>query len=250
MGHPRFVRGLSLPEMLVCLFLVITLIALLFPTIRATRANARVAACRSSLYSIGTAFHDYAARFRGYYPMALCSSPSDGMPDVFPNRTNIRFWMDFLSESVEPSYGGTAGSMSREDRQRQSIFWRCPDFDRSGSDYAYGMNPYPNGHAPTWFLSSADSVLKYNLPIPSGRFARADEWRPSASRALIADAKYAVFRLAPRQVRPDRENSMGEGFYLDLTRHRGRAPINMLFADGHVDGVDLTGAKAAVLSKR
>ncbi len=65
--------GFTLIEVLVVVAIIALLIAILLPSLKAARAQARIAVCKGNQHELGNAFNMYANTFAGYYPLTAGS---------------------------------------------------------------------------------------------------------------------------------------------------------------------------------
>ena len=74
-AKPRKRRGFTLLELLVVMGVIAALVAILLPSVGASRNLAKNVACGSNLRSLGQAMHMYASENNGWYPRALPLAP-------------------------------------------------------------------------------------------------------------------------------------------------------------------------------
>jgi prepilin-type N-terminal cleavage/methylation domain-containing protein/prepilin-type processing-associated H-X9-DG protein len=108
--------GFSLVELLAVVAIIGVLAALILITLGPMRDNARKAKCSANLRSIGSAFNQFAADYRGYYPAVTYNTGhTDGR--VNPNKSH--WWVElkpYIGVDIK-TIGGIEGS----------AFAICPD---------------------------------------------------------------------------------------------------------------------------
>ena len=109
--------GFSLPELLVVMTTITTLMAVLLPSFGRTKEHARRVVCASNLRQLGFGLRMYAISNKGWYPVEeLCGNPQSVLtgglfPSYVPNR-DIFYCPS--AEALEPyaqsdEYGGPGG---------------------------------------------------------------------------------------------------------------------------------------------
>lgn len=189
-------RGFTLIELLAVVAIIGVLAALVLATLGPMRANAHMAKCASNLRSIGGAFNQFAADYRGYYPAVTYNT---GHLDGRVNPNKAHWWLElkpYIGVDIK-TIGGIEGN----------AFAICPDG-----------------------LTGMNGKINYYFQTP-----RATIGRP-AKTILAGDSQSHVLSVWIG-------DPTGELLTSDPDRHRGRA--NYLFADGHLEGLEIAEAAKA-----
>lgn len=102
-------RGFSLVELLAVVAIIGVLAALVLATLGPMRAKARTAKCAANLRSVGTAFDQFAADYRGYYP-AVTYNTGHLNGRVNPNKSH--WWLElkpYIGSDIK-TIGGIEGN--------------------------------------------------------------------------------------------------------------------------------------------
>lgn len=225
-------RGLTLIEILVTTAIIALLAAILLPSLSAAKSQARRSLCMSNLKQVGLATAMYLDDNRDYFWR------------YYVDRAEGRYWWFGLEPGGPPSstidvryrpLDKSKGVLARHLRSTDSGL-QCPSF------------PYDSGNYFPKFAARSASY-GYNLQL-----GPANPWRRTRRRAEFTRRAGSVFVFADG-VHFDFNPGMNEGHYIDYVpapadpsslggfghyRHNGRAAV--LFMDGHVDCLRLTGA--------
>ncbi len=217
-GHGDRVAAFTLIELLVVVSIVALLLAVLLPSLRQAREQAKLAACASALRQVGTAIHAYASDNGGYIPRG----PDPAHPFDFASNilASNQLWIGDGAAGPPPThprqYNGLGPLLSAAARDARVYF--CPADDnfnlqeelpKIGTEAdAYGSYFYRQlDHLPANAATGHLDRLGFNT---------------------IASRRVPVEALALDT------NSRGPGD-LGHTNHRGRR-VNILFRDGSVSG--------------
>ncbi|MDF3057613.1 MAG: hypothetical protein K0R17_1828 [Rariglobus sp.] len=161
-------RGFTLIELLAVVAIVGVLAALILATLGPMRANARMAKCASNLRSIGGAFNQFAADYRGYYP-AVTYNTSQLNGRVNPNKAH--WWLElkpYIGVDIK-TIGGIEGNP----------FAICPDglTGMNGKFNYYFQTPRATVGQPSRTILAGDSqshVLSVWIGDPTGDLLTSD----------------------------------------------------------------------------
>lgn len=171
------VRGFSLIELLAVVAIIGVLAALLLVTLGPMRANARMAKCASNLRSVGSAFEQFAADYRGYYPAVTYNTGHlDGR--VNPNKSH--WWLElkpYIGTDIK-TIGGIEGNP----------FAICPDglTGMNGKMDYYFQTPRVTIGRPSKTIMAGDSkshVLSVWIGDPTGETSTTSEPQRHRGRA-------------------------------------------------------------------
>jgi len=213
MGRHAF----SLIELLVVISIVAVLAGLLLPTVRLVKDAARTAECGSNMRQIGLCLMQFEADNEG--SMVGYGHNQGGWYTSWAALINTEVLAD---QKIQlPQYGEASRSslLCPEFYSPATGYWRCFLYN----DYAAcGGRPVvpPSSQHPNYA-----NWVDYYLGAPRSRFANtsATVLVQEASRGTTNDCATSTSRL---------------GF-----QHRGGRIANVLFVDGHVEGVTQAGAK-------
>ena len=195
-------RVFTLIELLVVVAIIAILASLLLPSLGKAREMARSRQCASNLKQIAIAIYSYA------------DNQNDGMLVNSYNGSNV--WNEILMQTGEiqerfPSYSSIKPSSSA---------FVCPSSATSDDCYSWG-----SGADPRW------RVLNYALNVST---ANGGTWK--LSRILNPSAKMLVIEENYYFTWYDRCDDNNSSTHRRLL-HKHNNAANILFVDGHVDGV-------------
>lgn len=251
-ARPR--RGFTLIELLVVVSIIAMLIAILLPSLRGARDQARSAVCLANLRRLGLATTFYIEHGDCFPPFRLQTVNGTTYVNQF-GRAKPR-WQWFLHEEVQPvispqgftlPFGdGDVSSDGRSGRDMTSKYFLDPSLRgplaRDVRNGAYGYNYQYLGNSRT----DSRAEVYDNFPVSDGRV------RATADTVLIADSRGAdhphgkhSYSLDPPRLAWE-QNALrfgpgaGDGTFAHSpaeARHGGKA--NLVFCDGHAEPLTL-----------
>ncbi|MBE2204361.1 MAG: prepilin-type N-terminal cleavage/methylation domain-containing protein [Chthoniobacterales bacterium] len=201
--------GWTLVEMLVLVCIVAILLALMMPAVSHMRKAAQNAKCLSNLRGLGTAALLYVAENDNYLPPVRMEPPAPAVNGL---------WYDHLHQYIgrEP---GRAGRM--EPGQPQNNPWWCPSVVAPSRRYTYAINRicgFGGSGDPVRYVKMGQRFINKTgeiLPLEG----------PLSKTAWFADGRSEYFMPVVG----------GLGNSIDWRHANSHA--NVLFMDGHVEGV-------------
>jgi prepilin-type N-terminal cleavage/methylation domain-containing protein/prepilin-type processing-associated H-X9-DG protein len=217
---PRFVRGLTLLELLVAIAIIAILTALLFPALRGVRDSSQGTACVSNLRQIGAAIAAYAADHDGRLPTGPKAPPFTSPSNLYPS-TGAPTSLISL-RTGEPVALGLL--LEKYLAQTPKVLF-CPGSDQPEDAEAELEKVGKTQAQCSYYYRHCGNTQLFDNPkvtIPDVRLqALGDNRNGVPIRALVIDTMFLcppeldTFNVKPR------------------TYHRARF-ANILFADGHV----------------
>lgn len=216
-SHTAGRAAFTLVELLVVVAVIALLGAILLPSLRQAKAQAKSAVCLSNLHQMGIAAQSYAHTYQGRFPIAYYN---ENRPGLF-----ISYAWDFISIKDWDAGGAT--------RIDPGLLWQgstntkiqqCPSFD--GEDN-WLDDPYTGYNYNTSYVGHGQGEAIV-APVMVSAIRR------PARCALFGDGQYASgankFMRAPWR-NPGDEQFAGRFAGTQGYRHRDRT--NVLFCDGH-----------------
>jgi len=223
-------RGFTLIEMLVVIGIVAVLTALLLPTLASARHRSRQTVCASNLNQMSVAYQAYEIDYPdGFYSLALGPAGIDGpqkMYDVRPDWTGD--WSGLWPGELEP-YLKSVG------------VYVCP-----GADMRY-VNTFHPPHLPEPLLVSYawNEVVKgrpETLPERMKQRRNLIKGHESDHLLFVDKPFYKFFYTARHLLSAGFANAsqlwISEGYCPASQDKRHPSGSNVLFCDGHVEGMD------------
>jgi prepilin-type N-terminal cleavage/methylation domain-containing protein/prepilin-type processing-associated H-X9-DG protein len=274
--------GFTLVELLVVIGIIAVLISILLPTLSAARRQANNLKCQAALREIGTAFKQYAMNYKGYYPAARNTTPTNAS-------LQNRRWTDMLAQYISKNGKNFTTAPDIATLRRNSVLWGCPewaktvDYDNTAGFTAdnvyngYAMQEYPL--ADDFFI--AGSVLNLAAYITDSSsppkiirkgYLKETVWTrpPSADRLLVADSQIDLIEVGPQTFTSTPLTGIKftpyDGVWAAIAGDPGRIGVdarhvsarvkkknaingpscNALFCDGHVIAVSVRTAYNAI----
>jgi prepilin-type processing-associated H-X9-DG protein/prepilin-type N-terminal cleavage/methylation domain-containing protein len=239
----------TLVELLVVIGIIAVLIALLLPALLKAREQAKSVTCMSNMRQIGIAVHQYAGASRDSIV------PATVLNEVQP-RAYLESWASVLAaqrllnlttvaniDDPAPSEPSVVRCPNNVAQVVNNYYfssptsgfgdglWRCQSFQLGGGyvDVGYGINGSTGTNTdPT----DADASNLPSRVVPQGtaplwndyRLFKMSQARKSSELALLFDGMF----MNHTNVNPARV----------AARHNNRRTTNILFLDGHVEGLD------------
>ncbi|HEY7117307.1 MAG TPA: type II secretion system protein [Tepidisphaeraceae bacterium] len=219
-SHPPFRRAFTLVELLVVIGIIALLVAILLPTLAKARSASKRSVCLSNLHQIGLAIHAYANENRSCIPYGPKAPP--------PTATNFYPVTGTVTSLISLENGDPVGLglllnqyLSKTPRV---LFCAEPDQDVNADEELANVGKAQAQCDYFYRHGSGGSLLAPPTTdhIKLGALGNNNDGLPI--RALVMDANFiaspglAVFHVFTR------------------TNHKQRW-VNILFADGHADGI-------------
>lgn len=251
--HGHFRRsgggGFTLPELLVVIGLIATLVAILLPVLSKAREAANQVKCMSNLRQLSAAFMMYANNNRGSFPGAALGEFG---ASVLPSPADWIYWQsgrDINQSAIAPYLGARGGTLRSVLRcPTDSLIPRhSPWADTAWLDpynYSYQMNWLLDGN-PYFARSFYDpprvggvrhASEKILLGEPEGRLIQSGSWNIGSVSA--APSGYLWRPVVPLSIRHDQPGRLSDPLN-DDTWHPLNADRrgNVALCDGHVEFV-------------
>ena len=234
-GGPRHGGGFTLIELLVVIAIIALLASLLLPALFNAKRSARFTACKGNLRQVGVALAMYVSDFSAY-PTSIAESVAAS------DQVILKTWADL----IEPYTTG-----GKTNAEFTDPLFACPS-DQS----TYGYNE--TGVAPTPFpveglglggSNQLNAVIGANL-TPTVFPLRESQVIVPADMIAIGDAgerdNYGIVLSIVGQIgfvmnmvsTPEDKQNEQNGYTFTKKRHGSKA--NILFCDGHVEGLKFT----------
>jgi len=238
-------RGFTLVELLVVVSITAMLVAMLSPSLKSARDQAKRVVCGSRLKQWGLAFSCYAAENRDMWPHCdgLDRGPDDrdepdiskedladwhGWVDLLPPTLRLKRWRDY------PRY----------QRPNQETFYQCPFARPTSPLELYSYRPLRDGY----FSYAMNSCLELdtnawpppdNVGWPMPSFLDTTKIVASARVILLfeqlLDPRKGFDEQLPYRAAGKHCGSYPKAFSARHQRGRSGLGGNLLYADGHVD---------------
>lgn len=230
-------RGFTLIEVLVVVAIIALLVAILLPTLKGARDQARRAACASQLHQIGMALHMYGQE-NGYFPAA-----GNGSNLWWPTRL-----MRQLEDQHEIFWCPSAPIWTFWDGKKELINQKPKDVDPPHPDkhytFSYGINDWGVGDTGE-AVTKTGGLVRLGLGAyagdPEAGELKVDRVKRPSEMIAIGDNDVSEDDLDKLAIIPNIiywfdgvidpwEKEEGSG-----NRHRGGA--NIVFVDAHVEWI-------------
>ena len=236
-GHGCFLRrkkncAFTLIELLVVIAIVALLASLLLPALTAAKRNARFASCKSNLHQIGVALTMYVSDFTAYPPSDLLELAGASSPSP---------WADL----IEPNLSGSKTNANVTD----PIF-QCPSDHKSYGYNGSGVDPSLFGASGlglggtnfgTVSVDMVNPILTHvplreaKVIVPSDMIAIGDPGMRFKDGYVIAVSGGIGFDDTVSFPSPQSEQ-----YLVDDAKKRHGSKANVVFCDGHVEGLKFT----------
>jgi prepilin-type N-terminal cleavage/methylation domain-containing protein/prepilin-type processing-associated H-X9-DG protein len=237
----RTARGFTLIELLVVVAIIALLIAILLPSLRRAREQARATVCMSNMRQVGLGIYYYSEEYDNHPPPNRFRSgpdaPHGGTP---PDYRDSDWW--YYAHMV-PKYV-PSNELSQTNAAFSGVF-RCPSDPEAGR--AYSMNIFASDYERTRpFATMYSRGTPFNLfrvehperylLIGEAHAIFADELGGDSygTRYIIGQEGSSIYRKFRKVVEEHQPSGRGPFYgYIDFSKHRDMA--NFLLADLHVE---------------
>ncbi|QOV90941.1 type II secretion system protein [Humisphaera borealis] len=233
----RTPRGFTLVELLVVIGIIALLISILLPSLGRAREAAKSVVCKSQLKQLHFAWQLYQTDNRGKffdYPLGGAPGTRHWMPYLIPQTSNTTQIFLCPSAAADPA-GFVPGTYALGTAQTPWVEQRAGEvapYDRSS--YCYNQNLHPK--------STYGSV--------NDRFQNASQLRDPTIVPVLGDGLFrggtpgvaGTKRHMPKNLSnplPEEAASKADEAMRFISNRHGSI-TNIVFADGHIDGVSLT----------
>ncbi len=209
-------RAFTLIELLVVVAIIAILASMLLPALSKARDKARQAVCQNLLKQQGQGWHLYCDDFDGYFPEVTAPNPFWSWPNL-----------------VKPYLGGKYDTTTVDAKIREnSKLYLCPQ-DETPLKLA---GPWPGPVLPyvyTMVSYAADQSMCDWTFTPR----KIDAVPNTSNTLMLTDANY--FRFAGYEGNAATGHWLYDSFTKldDVAESRHSGGVNVLFVDGHVQGV-------------
>ncbi|MEM1210940.1 MAG: type II secretion system protein [Planctomycetota bacterium] len=237
--------GFTLIELLVVISIIALLIAVLLPTLAASRNSARTLQCLSSIRQMSNLVAIYGNDNTGFMPAAQSVYDSNGNGtidggDAAVEGTQAGFWFEVLQIALE----GTGSNLLYTEMANQketNLFWSCPEWEDSerftdvNFRTGYGFTRQPEATS-TSGTGPQNVIASW---APDVEFWRPEDLEFPTKRAIIGDcADWGLIQQSAvaYQFGDTTQYALNQ---VDLYRHL--APVggtNLAFADGHAESIN------------
>ncbi|MCK4659332.1 MAG: prepilin-type N-terminal cleavage/methylation domain-containing protein [Phycisphaerae bacterium] len=207
-------KSFTLVELLVVVSIIALLLAILMPSLKGAREQARQAVCLNNCHQIGLAMQEYCAEHQDRLPS---SGGHGGDPDP------RNWWLNVLADYVDTSLLYRCP----KDQGEKFVAWNSLDWDRLSDEQkadlderrwsSYGLN-YLIVKQPTPYC---DNMTRIRSPCYT-----------------IVVAESASSLMGVDHIHPEKFQMIPPKRQVAINRHQG-SRANYLFADGHAAGLGI-----------
>ena len=223
-------RPFTLVELLVVIGIIALLIAILMPALSRARQQANTVKCASNMRQIGALAHQYANENKGFIPRDYHHTQRGHI--LWAEAFGKYLLNDWTDKVPAPSLPGPDRDKAMVPLFQRIEIYQCPAFPNEDMPLDYVTNGFPISTRVNW-NSEAEPAINIVQVRRAGEMVYMTE-------AVNNTAKQPVDRFDQHDVwvpehLPAHQPNKKERRMLDDDRHKKLA--NVLFLDGHVDGI-------------